>query len=257
MARGGSGGGPGPGGSPGNGRGGRGGSGGGTGDPGSPGTSADGVGPGGNPGGNNTEGQQTSGVADNSSDAQGEATARGQAEQAAKAAAAQEVGYFEGMLQSVENFFGQDFGAGLPSLDDTNERGDGGRENFYKGVYYPNGVPKWVLDGLPYDPANPPPAVEPEPDAEPYVPIPYVPIDVEVPTDYPSISGSNTPDTALGLGSLAPNLAPSQQQTLINQLLQQGMDPSSVFAQGSLAPSGNMFERPDAQRGIGSLNRML
>ena len=228
-----------------------------------PSNAPDGKGPGGSPdGGNNTEGQQTSDVEDNSSDAKAAATARGQAEQAAKAAAAkaaaaQDVGYFEGMLQSVENFFGQDFGAGLPSLDDTNERGDGGRENFYKGVYYPNGVPKWVLDGLPYDPANPPPAVEPEPDAEPYVPIPYVPIDVEVPTDYPSISGSNTPDTALGLGSLAPNLAPSQQQTLINQLLQQGMDPSSVFAQGSLAPSGNMFERPDAQRGIGSLNRML
>ena len=217
-----------------------------------PSNAPDGKGPGGSPDG----GPSSPSDAD-VQDAREAATARGQAEQAAKAAAAQEVGYFEGMLQSVENFFGQDFGAGLPSLDDTNERGDGGRENFYKGVYYPNGVPKWVLDGLPYDPANPPPAVEPEPDAEPYVPIPYVPIDVEVPTDYPSISGSNTPDTALGLGSLAPNLAPSQQQTLINQLLQQGMDPSSVFAQGSLAPSGNMFERPDAQRGIGSLNRML
>ena len=149
------------------------------------------------------------------------------------------------------------YGRGGSDTGSGREGGDGGRENFYKGGYYPNGVPKWVLDGLPYDPANPPPAVEPEPDAEPYVPIPYVPIDVEVPTDYSSINGSNTPDTALGLGSLASNIAPAQQQTLINLLLQQGIDPRSVFTQGVPAPSGNVFERPYAQQGIGSLNRLL
>ena len=125
---------------------------------------------------------------------------------------------------------------------------------------------------------EPGPAVEPAVEPEPYVPIdvavptdyPYVPIDVEVPTDYSyapvgvevptdysSINGSNTPDTALGLGSLASNIAPAQQQTLINQLLQQGIDPRSVFTQGVLAPSGNVFERPYAQQGIGSLNRLL
>ena len=155
-------------------------------------------------------------------------------------------------------------------------RGGGeGRENIYKGRYYPSGVPKWVLDGLPYDPANPPPVVAPPPPPppppppvvapEPYVPIDvevptdysYAPVGVEVPTDYSSINGSNTPDTALGLGSLAPNLAPAQQQTLINQLLQQGIDPRSVFTQGVPAPSGNVFERPYAQQGIGSLNRLL
>ena len=116
------------------------------------------------------------------------------------------------------------------------------------------------------------------PIAPPIDPVPVPPVVVEDPTEYPIHPAPTPPgvpppvfgpvepppnpfirpqpDTASGIGALAPNIMTPQQQSLMNQLLQQGMQPGT-YAQSPVAPSGNVFERPYAQGGIVSLNRML
>jgi len=152
-------------------------------------------------------------------------------------------------------------------------RGDGGNERWRHPPVAPPVAPP--VDPVPVDPVP----VDPVPvDPVPVDPVPVPPVVVSPPTEYPIHPAPTPPgvpppvfgpvepppnpfirpqpDTASGIGALAPNIMTPQQQSLMNQLLQQGMQPGT-YAQSPVAPSGNVFERPYAQGGIVSLNRML